>query len=54
MLKSSVIRKAQVLLATRYYYIPIECLKLKIMILPVVGENVGQLELTFTAGGDVK
>ena len=40
--------------AMRYYCTLLEWLKLKSLILPSVGEDVEDLDLSYTAGGDAK
>ena len=38
----------------RYYHTPLEWQKLKSLILPNVGEDMEELDLSYTAGGDAK
>lgn len=40
--------------ATRYYRTLLEWQKLKSLILPSVGKDVEELDLSYTAGGDAK
>ena len=40
--------------AVRYYHTPLEWQKLKSLILPNVGEDMEELDLSYTAGGDAK
>ena len=37
-----------------FHHIPLECLKLKKLTIPNVDENVEQLELSYTASGNIK
>ena len=40
--------------AVRYYHTPLEWQKLKSLILPSVVEDMEELDLSYTAGGDTK